>query len=347
MKKSITIVFCLLFAGLLTACRSESVSAAPIPARLREEPLPGKAAALLTLDEGDELIDWCAGDLNGDGTDDIALIVERNEEDATGERFGKLRELSILLGNGKGYVLSQSSRQAVRWSGEGGMNPEPHGGMTIDENSLTVHEFGTKWDDDHIFSWQGDGLSLTGFIHCNQEWNGSDLYDCLEDCFDLLTGEFTRTGRGDTDTLLFQAVLDLPGPWTLDETPGPWERSLFESLPPLLIREHSPYNPENHDVTGILRYTPQEVLDRIHEEQYPDWEQVDIPWTEESRANYSAFLGYPVPDCYYANGEKKLYYFWLNSHYSDGGFLFLTHDIWYETDEETEIFWIKDEEELP
>lgn len=39
MRKDFSIVFCLLFAGLLTACGAEAVSAAPVPARLREEPL--------------------------------------------------------------------------------------------------------------------------------------------------------------------------------------------------------------------------------------------------------------------------------------------------------------------
>ena len=56
---------------------------------------------------------------------------------------------------------------------------------------------------------------------------------------------------------------------------------------------------------GGLRHTPQEVLDHIRETRYPELGRVDLSWTDETRASYSAFVGYPVPDCYYEDGPDR------------------------------------------
>lgn len=363
MKKFVLAVCCALLC-LLAGCGGEAESvepapepvleASPIPARMREEPLPGQAAALVKLADGDELLDWRAGDLNGDGVEDMALMVERSEGESEEHWSSKPRELMLLMGYSEGYARGQLSRKVVRWSGEGGMNPEPYDGMTIDETGLTVRECGKDWSTDLIFTWQEKGLSLTGYVHRYWEWIVSETSEeCrgLEDRFDLLTGAFTRVGqRGETDVLLLQTTLDLPGPWLLEEAPDTWtleEALLLDAIPPLPQREHVPYRAKDHDVTAVLNHTPQEVLDRIRETRYPGLERVDLPWTEETRANYAAFVGYPVPECYYADGEKRLYYFWLESRRSDGDVLFLTHGVWYADGDETELISINDEEELP
>lgn len=349
------ILFCFLIICLLTACFApeattvpkappppEVPESAPLPARLREEPLPGAASSLLTLAEGDELLDWRAGDLDGDGIDDLALVIERNEEDNTGERFGKMRELAILLGDGPGYVPGQSSRQVLRWSGEGGMNPEPYDGMEIDQG-LAIREYGKDWNMEIRFTWQGGGLALTDVVYYSWTWDGEGRDLGMEDRWNLLTGEFTRTGYAETTAPLFQAILELPAPWPLEAAPGAWEleEDLRSAIPPLPVMAQWP---QARDATGLLTQTPQEVLEQIHAEYYPELERADFPWTGETRANYSAFLGYPVPECYYTDGQNTLYYFWLESRLSDGDVLSLSHSVWYEDgDGNTEIYTIPNE----
>lgn len=54
-----------------------------------------------------------------------------------------------------------------------------------------------------------------------------------------------------------------------------------------------------------------------------------------------------MPDCYYEDGEKKLYYVWMDSRRSDGDVLFLTHTVCRVDGDEMEFIDIRDEAELP
>ena len=78
MRKCTSIAFCLLFAGLLSACGSETFAAVPVPARLREGPLPEKAAA----------------------------------------RMGKICELLVFLGNRQDYAPGPSGRTFITLGAE-------------------------------------------------------------------------------------------------------------------------------------------------------------------------------------------------------------------------------------
>ena len=89
---------------------------------------------------------------------DMVLMVERSGGEDAEHWSGKPRELMVLLGAGEGYTQGPLSRKVVRWSGEGGMNPEPYNGMSVDENGLIVREWGTRWDEEMTFTWQEGGL---------------------------------------------------------------------------------------------------------------------------------------------------------------------------------------------
>ena len=345
MRKDFSIVFCLLFAGLLTACGAEAVSAAPVPARLREEPLPGKAAALLTLDEGDELIDWCAGDLNGDGTDDMALIVERNEEDSAGERLGKICELLVFLGNKQGYTPGPSSQTFITRGAEA-YPGAPLSSLSIEEGALHIYEPIRKCERAADFQWQGDGLVLTQFYWGEWYGNGTkEYFDLTNGTYSMYSAYFDNVNDNPLPPkLLFQAVLDLPASWRLEDAPPMMElyTILPDAAPPLPYLGGNWYR-SDLDSSGVLQHTPDEMLDQGKEAYYPDMERVDIPWTEETRANFSAVAGYPVPGYYYADGETTLRYTYLEFRYSDGGFLFLTHHILFEDGETFDSYSSEDE----
>ncbi len=341
MKKIQFILLCLLSCALAASCAAEE--AAPLPARLREEFLPEPIAAELVLGEGGELLDWCAGDPNGDGIEDVAVILERNETDGSGGREGKVCELLLFLGNGSGYVPGQSSRTFLTR----GEESYPHTALSrlsIENGRLHVYEPIKKCERAADFSWQGDGLALTNFYWGEWYGNGTrEYYDLTNGTYSMYSSWADNDGNPLPSKLLFQTVLDLPAPWRLEDVPSMAEAGeiLAGRKPPLPSLGGNFYRPDL-DSSGVLRRTPEEVLEQVRDTYYPDMRRVDIPWTEEARANFSSLAGYPVPGYYYTDGESVLWYGYLEFTWSDGGTLFLDHHILCEGGETTRYYQIKD-----
>ena len=85
------------------------------------------------------------------------------------------------------------------------------------------------------------------------------------------------------------------------------------------------------------------LLDKTREKYYPGMERVDIPWTEETRTNYSDVVGYSVPGYYYTDGKAVLYYGGVEAQGEDQRPYL--HSVWYKDEdwENVEIYHYLDE----
>lgn len=321
----------------------------PIPSP--EPTLPEEALALLELSDTDYVMDRAAGDLNGDGVEDWAVVVERlSRVEEPGEYFTDApRTLAILLGDGKGgFYLGQTNDHFIRRDTQGGVFGDPYEGIRIEGGGLQYSAYGGsswRWRETYHFSWREDGLALKAvddiFYSCVTEGLGGE-----QALYDFSAGEYTLRawcgGGGDMDgKLLWQEPLLVSAP-RLEELPnvedesGPWVET-----PPL--PNLGRYEYETMSLYAPAQYSPEAMLDKARKEYHPDMWRVDIPWTEETRANYSAAVGYEVPGYYYTDGQAILHYYELEVRGED--LRPYLHSVWYRDEdwENVEIYRYLDE----
>lgn len=289
-----------------TATPAPSPEPDPGPTPVPE--LSGEALALLELSDTDRVLDKAAGDLNGDGLEDWAVVIEKiSEAEGPGEHFTDApRTLAILLNDGAGsYTQGQTNDHFIRRDTQGGVYGDPYEGIFIREGKLHYGDYGGsawRWGNDYTFSWQGDGLVLTR-MEAMSRYGGRGIVES----YDLLEGEYTQRAFSEGEDwdcgtgLLWEQDISMPPP-RLEEMPNAWDGEPWrEELPPLPGLGFYGY-----EERGPLEKSPEELLDQVREEHFPHMRRVDLPWTAETRANYSAAVGRPIPGYYYADETGRL-----------------------------------------
>lgn len=187
------------------------------------------------------------------------------------------------------------------------MYGDPYEGIFIEQGQLRYKDYGGsawKWGNEYIFSWREEGLALTR-LETMTEYGGRGI----EECYDFIEGRYTQRafseGGWDCGTgLLWEQEISAPGPG-LEEMPNAWDGEPWRGqLPPLPSLGFYGYEERQP-----LEEHPEESLDRVQRERFPDMRRVDLPWTEETRANYARAMGWEVPGYYYADGEGRLSWF--------------------------------------
>lgn len=316
----------------------------PDPGSTPVPELPGEALALLDLSDTDRVLDKAAGDLNGDGLEDWAVVVE-HLEGVDPESFHRdaPRTLIILLDDGKGgYTLGQTNDHFIHRASQGGVNGDPYMEIFIENGELDYGVYGgsaLRWSEGYTFHWVGDGLELKTF-GSGSFWvyNNQTTYEL----YDFTTGEYTQRfrshGEEDGGMVIWRQAFSAVPPRLeemkgADEAGEPWVE-----LPPLPSPGGYMSAPPVQD--------PEKLLDKVREKYYPNMWRVDIPWTEETRANYSAALGYPAPGYYYTDGQAVLYYDGVEAQGEEQKPY--RHSVWYRDKdwknwENSESYWYLDE----
>ena len=285
---------------------------APTPDPAPGPALPEEALALLELSDTDYVMDQAAGDLNGDGLTDWAVVVERPSlAEEPNEYFADApRTLAILLNDGKdGYTLGQTNDRFIRRDTQGGMNPDPYDGILIKEGELRYSDYGGsawKWGNSYTFSWRYDMLILTRL-------ETMTLYGerGIEECYDFEEGRYAQRafseGGWDCGTGLLWEQEISAAPLRLEDMANPLDGEWLEASP--WLKELPPL-PDlgfyGYEERLPLERRPEELLDEVQRERFPDMSREDLPWTEETRANYAKAIGGEVPGYYYADGEGRL-----------------------------------------
>lgn len=308
--------------GPSSVSAAPSATPTPEPTEALTPDLPQTALTLLALSDTDHVMDKAAGDLNGDGIQDWAVVIEGAPETEEPSEYVKNapRTLTIILGDGNGgYRLGQSSGHGfIGRDCDGGIWGDPYEGISIKDGELLYTEYGgssDRWNPTFRFIWQGDGLVLS---HVTEVAYSTHTLNGVRFEYDFLTKRYEKWTYNDycavmeepfEPRLLYGTKLEMD-PWRLEELKR-WEWSGVE-LPPLPSLGYYKYEELAQGLP--LERSAEEMLDIVKEEHYPDMWKADISWTEETKANYSAAVGYEVPDYYYTDGMNALSYFDVEYH---------------------------------
>ena len=118
------------------------------------------------------------GDLNKDGLNDIAIVVEEKNKTANGSECYDCRRSLLILFKTKdgGYELSIKSDKAIRLASEGGVFGDPLDSIQVDNGSLLISFYGGsswRWSYSYRFRYQDNGWFLIGATEHNY-WNVSN-----------------------------------------------------------------------------------------------------------------------------------------------------------------------------
>lgn len=333
---------------LLLGCGAGSTSAVPVPRpTLCPPPIATQnlkfPESVLDLAEYDVLLAWAQGDLDGDGLEDLAAVVEHRPGKTllkNTHAWDASRTLMVLIQGEDGvYKRHQENRTLVRRDTEGGVYGDPFDGITVQSGALHLHEYGgssARWSIGYTFTWQGDGLAVSRVEEMDMSTHtGNGTIDT----YDFGAGTFQRWTHSEWDEgehrLLWEGALDQEG-WPLEDVPDDDGFREAAHLPPLPSFPFYHFHQDRNPVRSA-----QEVLNSIQEKYHPEMTPEEFPWTEQTRANYSAALGMAVPDCWYTDGTSTLSYLWLEEN--------MQHAILFQGPEDSDGYWIWDDtgEEWP
>ncbi|MCM3270947.1 TolB family protein [Paenibacillus elgii] len=159
----------------------------------------GKALSLLS--NGQKAI--TRGDLNKDGIDDLAIIVEDPKDSMTE------RDLILFFGNAAGaYEQSIYAKEAIMCKDCGGVFGEPLEELSIKNNTLlfTFHGGSSdRWYSKYRFQYRDRDWVLIGYT--GGSYHTMDVYQREEEDINLLTGDFIlkKSDKNDPSGKLIEA----------------------------------------------------------------------------------------------------------------------------------------------
>ncbi|MDF2944802.1 MAG: hypothetical protein K0S01_3660 [Herbinix sp.] len=282
-----------------------------IPSLLQQQIKQIQKGESISLPVNYSIIDSCEGDLNTDGLSDFVVIVEQAPGSYTGSRA-----IYIFIQDKGQYEFQSINTSLVLGYNEGGVFGDPYSGISINDGKLHVTDYGgssDRWAHDYEFEFVDNQFILTFVEQIN--YNTFHLFGTV-DYYDLQAKtKVTRTWNVKEETsdnpydklLLFTGRIINDKKVAFHDTIA-WCENDFEISPnyPMPTLWNTEFGA--NDFTSIMKYKPEEILDKVQQKYYPAMHKVKLPCSIEIINNYSLLLGYHIPSYYYSDGENNLYY---------------------------------------
>jgi hypothetical protein len=217
LRRIIAIFICFLFLFSLAACTNRNEAAEPSD-KIEERYIPVNEnissgvndELLLLIPDGWRILeriegkpDIAEGDLNKDGIDDAAVVIE---EISASEGEAPARMLLIAFGDKNDtYTLSVKAEKAILRSNEGGVWGDPLEGISIDRGSVLISFYGGsnwRWYSKYRFRFQDNEWYLIGATLGTYFTGNATIDDADEEDYNLLTGDFIIKKRDEAGNIV-------------------------------------------------------------------------------------------------------------------------------------------------
>ncbi len=240
--------------------------------------------------EEHKCVDFIQGDLNNDGCQDIAFVVD-SDAFQQGSVFFEDRQLFILLQQKDGSWVEVEDTPGISSGKSGGMKGDPYYGMFMQAGYLWIKEGrGSSYADleTRIYEYR-NGLNLKKTISAG--------YYSFADGFDVRI-------RNEQDGTWLMYVIAMDGyrmvRVDLADSEHVWHKAF-----PIISLSNGYHIYEDKKVSQL---TASEALDLVLEAAVEDTAsavQEKLPYTDWQKDGYELLLGVTLPDYYYVMPEAK------------------------------------------
>lgn len=245
-----------------------------------------------------ECIDFIQGDLNCDGLQDSAFVVDSEafdfyEGEDFPERMPDDRRMFLLLQQSDGSWTEQEDTPSISSAYSGGMRGDPYYGAFMQSGYLMIKEgwgssSGTEWSE--IYEYQDGKLSVVKSISVD-DYNFSEGYDVQV--------------QNERDGTWQSYVIAMDGYRMVRVDLADSENLTHKAFPTISLFDRS-YSIHNDKIES--QTTSSEALDRVLELAAEDAAlavQETLPYTEWQKKGYELLMGVTLPDYDYVMPETK------------------------------------------
>lgn len=284
----------------------------------------------ITLFSNYHLKDYSFGDINKDGQEDFAVVIEQGSGKYTGSR-----RIYIFLNQKGNYELTFENSTLILGNMEGGAYGDPYEGILISEGEFCVFDFGGssyRWGHTYSFSYQDKqlilaGIDLVGFNthNLNGTYNTYNLIDgTVQTRTSYESGDAGDTEKNYNDLLIYEGRIKNNKKIYFAEAKA-WCEEQLTIEPPNTLPSPGDYTYGLYSISE-LKYSPEEILDKVKMKYYPGLKKVQMNFSQEILDNNSYLYGYQIPTYYYSDGKNNLYYYGLGPYYDSNR---LQHSVLY------------------
>jgi len=267
-----------------------------------------------------ECIDCVKGDLNEDGREDTAFVLEGKFEH-DGYMTEGARRLFVLLKQADGSYAEAGDIPSLQDKYSGGMRGDPYQGIYMGPGYLAVKSgwgSSTGETDTEIYSCRGDKLQM-------------DIRISVGDC-SFAEGYDVKLRHGKNDAYVRYAVA-LDGYRMVRVDLGDLEHPVHKAFPTIDLFYMSYVVHTEERSTSM---TSGEALDSCRESLFPESEKEELPYAPWQKENYELLLGMALPDYFYTLSGQENYMCYDGLTFRDGeAFHVIQHIIQKEKTEET------------